>query len=87
MQVPALNRRAQQHYAEFVAALDMVAEQFDAIDALIDRVDDKKTPGGFTLPTQDELRGLRTRAFDELDRMRQAAKKYEAELVSRDWRL
>ncbi|MEU6645496.1 hypothetical protein ABZ863_23490 [Saccharomonospora sp. NPDC046836] len=87
MQISAVNRRAQQNYATFVAALDLVAEQFDEIDKLIDRVDDRKAAGGFTIATKDELQGLRRKAFDELDRMRTAAKKYEAELVSRDWRL
>jgi hypothetical protein len=87
MQVAAINRRAQQNYATFVTAIEMVAVQFDELDKLIDKVDDTKAAGGFTLATQEELQGLRRRAFDELDRLRTVAKKYEAELISRDWRL
>ncbi|PXY28227.1 hypothetical protein [Prauserella muralis] len=87
MQIPALNRRAQQNYATFVAAMDLVAQQFDEIDTLIDALDEDAMPGGFTVATPDELRGFRAKAFDELDRMRAVARKYEGELISRDWRL
>ena len=86
MQVAAINRRAQARYAEFVTAMDLLAGLFDELDKLINKVDDKKSSGGFTRATQDELKAYRLKAFSELDRLRTHAKKYEAELVSRDWR-
>ncbi|ASR37962.1 hypothetical protein BAY61_26445 [Prauserella marina] len=87
MQISVLNRRAQQNYASFVAAMDQVAELFDEVDKLIDALDEKTAPGGFTVATPEELQALKGKAFDELDRMRVVARKYEGELISRDWRL
>ncbi|MGC7101607.1 hypothetical protein ACPZ19_43620 [Amycolatopsis lurida] len=87
MQINAVNQRARRLYGAFISAMDMVGESFDALDKLIEKVDDKAAPGGFTVATKDELKGMRQRAFDELDRLRSQAKKYEAELVSRDWRI
>jgi hypothetical protein len=86
MQVAAINRRAQGRYSEFVTAMDLLAGLFDELDKLINKVDDGKVAGGFTLATKDELKGYRRTAFESLDRLRTHAKRYEAELVSRDWR-
>ena len=86
MQVAAINRRAQARYSEFVTAMDLLAALFDELDKLINKVDDRKVAGGFTIATKDELTSYRRTAFDNLDRLRTHAKKYEAELVSRDWR-
>jgi glutamine synthetase type III len=86
MQVAAINRRAQARYSAFVTSMDVLADLFDELDKIIDRVDDTKASGGFTLATQDELKAYRLKAFGELDRLRTTAKKHEAELVSRDWR-
>ena len=86
MQIAALNRRAQQRYATFVSNLEMVAEVLAEVDKLIDRYDDGAMAGSWTIATKDELKALRTKAFDELDRLRVLGKKHEAELVSRDWR-
>jgi hypothetical protein len=87
MQVAAINRRALQNYGAFVSAMDLVLEALEALDKVIDQVDDTKAHAGWTVATQDELKGYRLQAFDELDRLRTIAKKYEAELISRDWRL
>lgn len=87
MQIPAINRRAMDKYREFVAAMDMVLESFDSLDAVIARIEPKKAAGGWTVATKKELQGYRARAFDELERLRTIAKKYEAELVSREWRV
>lgn len=87
MQIGAVNRRAQQKYANFVAAMDMVMESLQTLKPLIDEVDDADNGGGWSVVTQDELAAYRQKAADELDRLRAIAKKYEAELVSRDWRL
>jgi hypothetical protein len=87
MQVAAINRRALQNYGAFVSAMDLVLEALEALDKVIDQVDDSKGPAGWTVATQEELQGYRRQVFDELDRLRTIAKKYEAELISRDWRL
>ncbi|MEC3975935.1 hypothetical protein [Amycolatopsis sp. H20-H5] len=85
MQVKALNRRAQQRYATFVTTLDLVADVLAQVDKLIGKVDDKAAVG-WTISSKDELIAYRTKAFDDLDRLRTLGKKHEAELVSRDWR-
>ncbi|MEC3974858.1 hypothetical protein [Amycolatopsis sp. H20-H5] len=87
MQIEVVNARARSRYGQFVSAMDMVLEALERVDPLIERVDDKHRPGGFTVATQDELIGYRRATFDALDDLRGRAKKYEAELVSRDWRL
>ncbi|MEV4050427.1 hypothetical protein AB0J55_04500 [Amycolatopsis sp. NPDC049688] len=86
MQIAALNRRAQERYATFVNNMDMVAEVLLDVDKLIDCYDADAMAGSWTIATQDELKALRTKAFDELDRLRMLGKKHEAELVSREWR-
>lgn len=80
-----INQRAVKRYAAFVGAMDMAAEAFDTVRKVIDRVDDSRGSGGYTLPTRDELRALHAKAFAALDTLRIKGKKHEAELVSRDW--
>ncbi|RSM80416.1 hypothetical protein DMH04_30255 [Kibdelosporangium aridum] len=87
MQIALINNRAQQKYGALVGALDLVSEAFDAVDKVIDGMDPGKASGGWTVATPDELRGMRTKAFEAIERFRAGTKKYEAELVSRDWRL
>ncbi|MFD9893542.1 hypothetical protein ACFWY9_29715 [Amycolatopsis sp. NPDC059027] len=86
MQIGVLNRRAQERYATFTAALDMIGEILGEVDKLIATVDDKASADSWTTATQDELKALRTRAFEELDHLRTLGKKHEAELISREWR-
>ena len=87
MRSDVINHRARSRYGQFVSAMDMVLEALETVDPLIKRVDDKHAPNGFTLATTDELLGQRRATFDALETLRRRAKKYEAELVSRDWRL
>ncbi|EHR52152.1 hypothetical protein SacmaDRAFT_3954 [Saccharomonospora marina XMU15] len=88
MQVEMLNRRAMGRYQNFVAAMELVRESLDELDGLIAKVPAKPSTGsGWTVATRDELTGYRRQATDELERLRETAKKYEAELVSRDWRV
>ncbi|GAB3479373.1 hypothetical protein [Amycolatopsis cihanbeyliensis] len=87
MQVGVINRRAQAKYAEFVSALDLVREALEEIDTLIGRVDPKRASGGWTVATPKELKGLRRAAMEQLNTLRASAQKYEAELISREWRL
>jgi hypothetical protein len=87
MQIEAMNRRARDRYSTFVSSMDLVLEALAGLDALIGKVDDKHAGAGWTVATQDELKGYRMQAVDELERLRVAAKKYETELVSREWRV
>jgi len=88
MHIGVVNARARQRYAEFVGAMDLVLECLTEVKKLVDRVDDDRAPeGGWTLLTRDELAALWRKAFDELDGLRRKTKRYEAELISRDWRL
>ncbi|WP_324607083.1 hypothetical protein [Saccharomonospora iraqiensis] len=88
VQIEAVNRRARERYGSFVSAMDMVLEALEELDRFIDRVDDDRVgEGTWSMATREELQGLRRRAVDELDRLRAKAKKYEADLVSRDWRV
>lgn len=86
MQIAAVNRRAQERYATFVASMDVVAEVLDEVDKLIRKYDESKMSAQWTIASQDELKSFRAKAFDELDRLRLLGKKHEAELISRDWR-
>ena len=88
MQVKALNRLAQRKYEEFVGALDMVGVAFEQAKKLIATHDPTKAPAGvWSVPSREDLDAALARAQDDLNRLRANAKKYEAELVSREWRV
>ncbi len=87
MQIPAINQRARQRYASFVTAMDMVREALDNLTPLLVKVRKPSGGSGWTVPTREELAGLKRTATEELERLRAKSKKYEAELVSREWRL
>lgn len=87
MQLDSVNRRARQRYATFVASMDLVLHTLDEANSLIGKVRKRPVGVSWTLPTRGELRAMRRRATEELDRMRTKSKKYEAELLSREWRV
>jgi hypothetical protein len=87
VQIDALNRRARERYGTFIAAMDMVRHALDEANTLINRAQRKPVGPGWMVATKEELRGMRRGAFEELERLRRKTKKYEAELISRDWRL
>ncbi|MBB4906360.1 hypothetical protein [Actinophytocola algeriensis] len=87
MQIDAVNRKARQKYASFVSAMDMVREALDNLTPVIAKVRKPSGSSGWTVPTREELAGLKRTATEELERLRAKSKKYEAELVSREWRL
>jgi hypothetical protein len=87
MQIPAVNRRARERYTTFVTAMDMVMHALDETNKVIGRVGKKSSGPGWTVATKAELRGMRRGAFEELERLRSKTKKYEADLLSREWRL
>lgn len=88
MQIQAVNARALRKYGELVSAMDLVAEALESARRLIASMKGKPVASGsWTVPTRDELVAMHTRGVEQLDRLRTAAKKYEAELISREWRV
>jgi hypothetical protein len=89
MQVKAVNRAAQRRYDNFkhaVALLVMVLE--GETKRFITKVDDSKIPSdSYTVPTREEVEAARRKALASVGAMNRAAKKYEAELISRNWRV
>ena len=87
MQIESVNRKARERYGSFVSAMDMVREALDNLAPVIAKVRKPGGGSGWTVPTREELAGLKRTATEELERLRTKTKKYEAELVSREWRL
>lgn len=87
MQIGAVNRRAQKRYATFVSAMDLVREMLDEANKLVAKMPKRPESPGWTVSTREELQGLRRNAIGELERLRKKSKTYEAELISREWRL
>jgi hypothetical protein len=87
MQIGAVNRRARQKYAAFVSAMDMVRSALDEAHKLVAKMPKQPVSGKWTASTREEMQGLERTAVGELERLRKKSKRYEAELISRDWRL
>lgn len=87
MQIGAINRRARQKYAVFVSAMDAVREALDGAHKLIAKAPKQPVSAKWTVSTREEMKGLGRNAVGELERLRKKSKRYEAELVSREWRL
>jgi hypothetical protein len=87
MQIEPINRRARERYGTFVAAMDMVMHALEETISVINKVANKPAGPGWRVATKAELRAMRRGAVEELERLRAKSKKYEAELVSRTWRL
>lgn len=84
----ALNRLARKRYEEFVGALDMVGVAVEEAAKLIKKYDPASVPAGlWSVPDEEELQAAYRKAVDDINRLRANAKKYEAELVSREWRV
>ncbi|GGM72638.1 hypothetical protein GCM10012275_49070 [Longimycelium tulufanense] len=89
MQVQVVNEHARQRYGAFVGALDVATESLQASAKVIARMRESKqqVPGNWRACTPDELRQMLNKAFRELEKLKSHAKLYEAELVSRAWRV
>jgi hypothetical protein len=85
MVVQALNNRAKDRYTSFLTSISVVEGQFAELDRAISRV--KSKGHKWQVATQQELRAMRRTAFDHLQELRVTAKKYESELLSREWRV
>jgi hypothetical protein len=88
VQIETLNKRAQERYNSFVTALNMATDQINEVGKLIERMRKTKTaPGSWRVATPEQLRKLMKDSLLALEELKAHAKKYEAELVSRDWRV
>jgi len=88
----AANRRALRKYAEFWAALQAVGEAVVAAEKVAAKAADARPPkaskGGrhWAAPDPDEIKACAKKADRSLRIITKTAKKFESELVSRDWR-
>lgn len=84
-QLRPVNRRALRRYGEFWRALSLVGNALAAAETTAKKAAD--TPGAhWSAPTAEELQAAAKKAGDALHVMASAARRWEAELVSREWR-
>jgi hypothetical protein len=89
--VRPVNRRALRKYGEFWRALQMVGNALAAAEQVAAKATDHRGTGReggahWSTATPDELRQAAKKAGDSLHVLSTAAKKWEAELISREWR-
>jgi vacuolar-type H+-ATPase subunit D/Vma8 len=89
MQVQAVNQHAVVKYREFEWAMQTVCESLEATERLVNAMSDHYTGRfeGWQVPTKKEVQEARRKAVALLDGLRKKAKEYEAELLSRGWRV
>ncbi|MGE0300559.1 MAG: hypothetical protein AB7R99_28120 [Pseudonocardia sp.] len=84
-----MNRRALRKYGEFWRALVLVGNALAEAERVAAKATDHHGRDGgphWSAPTAEELRAAAKRAGDALHVMSSSARKWEAELVSREWR-
>lgn len=87
-----VNRRALRRYGEFWRALQMVGNALAEAERVAAKATDHRSNSGrdggahWSTATPEELRAAARKAGDSLHVMSGAAKKWEAELISREWR-
>jgi hypothetical protein len=88
--VKPLNRRALRRYGEFWRALQMVGNALAEAERVAAKATDSQPARGqgahWSTATPQEMKAAAKKAGDALHVMSSAAKKWEAELVSREWR-
>jgi len=88
----AANRRALRKYAEFWAALHAVGDAVVAAEKVAAKAADaapvKASKGGrhWAAPDPDDMKAAAKKADRSLRVITKTAKKFESELVSREWR-
>ena len=89
MQVQAVNQHAVIKYREFEWAMQTVCESLETTQRLVNGMSDHHTGRfeGWQVPTKKEVQEARRKAVALLDGLRKKAKEYEAELLSRGWRV
>jgi hypothetical protein len=87
-----VNRRALRKYAEFWAALHAVGAALEQAEKFAQKAADAQpvtATGGrshWTVASPDEMRAAAKKAHRSLRVISTSAKKWEADLISRDWR-
>lgn len=87
--IAPVNRRALRKYGEFWRALQLVGNavaEAEKLAAKAGQAESGKGSGNWAVPTADELRRAAKKAGQSLHVMSGSAKKWEAELISREWR-
>ncbi len=87
--VKPVNRRALRRYGEFWRALQMVAAAVAEAEKVAAKADPGKRRGGrphWSTPTPEEMKAAAKKAGRSLEIMSKSAKRWEAELISREWR-
>jgi hypothetical protein len=87
--VKPVNRRALRRYGEFWRALQMVAAAIAEAEKVAAKADPGKRRGGraqWSTPTPEEMKASAKKAGRALEIMAKSAKRWEAELISREWR-
>lgn len=82
-----LNRRAMRRYAEFWKALQAVGEVIAEAEKVAGKATDAKTTKArWSAATPEEMKAAAKKAGQSLHIISAAAKRWEAELISREWR-
>ena len=88
--VKPVNRRALRRYGEFWRALQLVGAAIAEAEKLAAKADTGGKRGGtrahWATPTPEEMKAAAKKSGRALEVMSKAAKRWEAELVSREWR-
>jgi hypothetical protein len=89
--VKPVNRRALRRYGEFWRALQLVGAAIAEAEKLAAKADTGTTKRGGTwahwaTPTPEEMKSAAKKSGRALEVMSKAAKRWEAELISREWR-
>ena len=88
--VKPVNRRALRKYGEFWRALQMVGAALAEAEKTAAKADPGSKRGGgrahWSTPTPEEMKAAAKKAGRSLEIMAKSAKRWEAELVSREWR-
>jgi len=89
VQVQVVNQHAVVKYREFEWALQTVCESLNATERLVNGMADHAAGRfqGWQVPTKKEVQEARKKAVVLLDGLRKKAKEFEAELLSRGWRV
>ncbi|GAA3044464.1 hypothetical protein [Actinokineospora globicatena] len=78
------DNEAQEKYLALVSAMDAVQEGLDELDKVVKRM--RPVSVNWRTRTTKELQGLRRNAQATLDDLRDTAKRYEADMIAREWR-
>ena len=89
--VKPVNRRALRRYGEFWRALQMVGAAIAEAEKLAVKADTGSGKRGgarahWATPTPEEMKSAAKKSGRALEVMSKAAKRWEAELISREWR-